>query len=179
MANDMNMVALIGRLTRDAEVTFTSGGMAIAKFSLAVNKRKKVGDSWEDEAHFFGCTLFGKSAEAIEEWLKKGKQVAITGELRQSRWEQDGQNRSKIEIVANSVQLLASPGDNKMDPSAPPTRVTAPPQRTQAPRQQSYSTSAPASPQYGHRAPQKPKNDPYGRGEMLGPESFNDDQIPF
>ncbi|HKM06334.1 MAG TPA: single-stranded DNA-binding protein, partial [Sphaerochaeta sp.] len=113
MANDMNMVALIGRLTRDAEVTFTSGGMAIAKFSLAVNKRKKVGDSWEDEAHFFGCTLFGKSAEAIEGWLKKGKQVAVQGELRQSRWEQDGQNRSKIEIVANSVQLLASPGDNK------------------------------------------------------------------
>ena len=113
------MVALIGRLTRDAEMRFTNGGMAIASFSIAVNKRKKNGDQWEDEAHYFDCTLFGKAAESIEGWLKKGKQVAVQGELRQSRWEQDGQNRSKIEIVANSVQLLASPGDNKMDPSAP------------------------------------------------------------
>ena len=179
MANDLNMVALIGRLTRDAEMRFTNGGMAIASFSIAVNKRKKNGDQWEDEAHFFDCTLFGKAAESIEGWLKKGKQGAVQGELRQSRWEQDGQNRSKIEIVANSVQLLASPGDNKMDPSAPPTRATAPPQRTQATRQQSYSTPAPASPQYGQRTQQKPKDDPYGRGEMLGPEDFDGDQIPF
>ncbi len=50
MANDMNMVALIGRLTRDAEMRFTNGGMAIASFSIAVNKRKKNGDQWEDEA---------------------------------------------------------------------------------------------------------------------------------
>ena len=116
MANDLNMVALIGRLTRDAEMRFTNGGMAIASFSMAVNKRKKVGDNWEDDAQFFDCTLFGKSAEAIEGWLKKGKQVAVRGELRQSRWEQDGQSRSKVELFADSVQLLASPGDNKIDP---------------------------------------------------------------
>lgn len=153
--------------------------MAIASFSLAVNKRKKVGDNWEDDANFFDCTLFGKSAEAIEGWLKKGKQVAVQGELRQSRWEQDGQNRSKVEIVANSVQLLASPGDNKMDPSAPPARATAPPQRTQVPRPKSYGSGASASAQYGQRAQQQPKHDLYGRGEMFGPEDFDDDQIPF
>lgn len=170
MANDMNMVALIGRLTRDAEMRFTNGGMAIASFSIAVNKRKKNGDQWEDEAHYFDCTLFGKAAESIEGWLKKGKQVAVQGELRQSRWEQDGQSKSKVEIVANSVQLLASPGDSRQEGTAPqassPTRAPAGPQRTQAPRQQSYSTTAPASPQQAQSTQQ-------------GPESFDDDQIPF
>lgn len=179
MANDMNLVALIGRLTRDAEMRFTNGGMAIASFTLAVNRRKKVGDQWEDEAHFFDCTLFGKSAEAIEAWFKQGKQVSVQGELRQNRWEQDGQSRSKVEIVASMVQLLASPGDNKQDASAPQARATASLQRTQAPRRQSHNTGSSASAQYGQRTQQAPKEGKYGRGELIGPESFDDDQIPF
>lgn len=174
MANDMNMVALIGRLTRDAEMKYTQGGMAIANFSLAVNRRKKNGDNWEDEANFFDCTLFGKSAESIEGWLKKGKQVAITGELKQDRWEQDGQSRSKVGIVANSVQLLASPGDNKQEAQAP-ARAQASPQRGPSPQRQTYSNPTPPRPQQGQRAPQY---SPYDQGQ-LGPEQFDDDQIPF
>ncbi len=174
MANDMNMVSLIGRLTRDAEMKFTQGGMAIANFSLAVNRRKKNGDNWEDDAHYFDCTLFGKSAESIEGWLKKGKQVAITGELKQDRWEQDGQSRSKVGIVANSVQLLASPGDNKQKAQAP-ARAQASPQRGPAQPRQTYNSKPPVSPQQGQRAPQY---SPYDQGQ-LGPEQFDDDQIPF
>lgn len=164
MANDLNAVALIGRLTHDAEMKFTSGGMAILKFSLAVNKRKKIGDQWEDEAQFFECTYFGKGAEAIEAWMTKGKQVAVTGSLAQSRWEQDGQNRSKVGVVANSVQLLSSPGDSKQGGSAPP-------RQPQAPR------SAPST-QYGQRAPQAPQDNQHNM-EQQGPEQFLDDQIPF
>ncbi len=103
---DVNHVVLIGRLTRDAELKFTAGGMGVCKFSIAVNRRSRSGDQWTDEAHFFEITLFGKAGEAINQYLVKGKQIAVDGELRQDRWEKDGQNHSKVYVVANNVQLL-------------------------------------------------------------------------
>ncbi|MBN1617367.1 MAG: single-stranded DNA-binding protein [Spirochaetales bacterium] len=107
---DVNHVILIGRLTRDAELKYTSGGMAVCKFAIAVNKRRKNGDQWVEEANFFDIVLWGRSGESINQYLVKGKQVAVEGELRQNRWEQDGQSRSKVEIVANNVQLLGGQG---------------------------------------------------------------------
>jgi len=101
---------LIGRLTRDAELKYSSGGAAICRFSLAINRRKKQGDEWVEEANFFDVVLFGKSGESINQYLVKGKQVAVEGELHQNRWEQDGQSRSKVEIYANNVQLLGGGG---------------------------------------------------------------------
>lgn len=103
---DVNHVILIGRLTRDAELKYTSGGMAVCKFAIAVNKRRKNGDQWVDEANFFDIVLWGRSGESLNQYLVKGKQIAVEGELHQNRWEQDGQARSKIEIMANNVQLL-------------------------------------------------------------------------
>lgn len=103
---DVNHVILIGRLTRDAELKYTSGGQAVCKFGLAINRRKKQGDQWVDEANFFDIVLWGRAGESINQYLTKGKQVAVEGELRQDRWEQDGQSRSKVEIMANNVQLL-------------------------------------------------------------------------
>lgn len=110
MANDINQVILVGRLTRDAELRYSSGGMAVCKFSVAVNRRKRSGEQWVDEANFFDIAYFGKAAEAVNQYLQKGKQVAVQGELRQNRWEQDGQSRSKVEIAANNVQLLGGAG---------------------------------------------------------------------
>lgn len=103
---DINVVMLVGRLTRDAELKYTQTGFAISKFSLAVNRRRKQGDQWVDEAHFFDLSLLGKRAEALNQYLTKGTQVAIQGELRQNRWEQDGQARSKVEITVNDIELL-------------------------------------------------------------------------
>lgn len=103
---DVNHVILIGRLTRDAELKYTSGGMAVCKFAIAVNKRHKQGEQWVEEANFFDIVLWGRSGESLNQYLVKGKQVAVEGELHQNRWEQDGQARSKIEINANNVQLL-------------------------------------------------------------------------
>jgi single-strand DNA-binding protein len=108
---DINRVVLIGRLTRDAELKYTSGGQAVCKFSVAVNRRRKNGDQWEDEANYFDVVLWGRQGENINQYLVKGKAVGLDGELRQDRWQQDGQNRSKVEIVANNVQLLGgNPG---------------------------------------------------------------------
>ena len=125
---DVNHVILIGRLTRDAELKYTSGGMAVCKFSIAVNKKKKSGDQWVDEANFFDIVLWGKQGESINQYLVKGKQVAVEGELHQNRWEQDGQSRSKVEINADNVQLLG--GTGAQDTGAP--RDSRPP-RDQAP----------------------------------------------
>ncbi|MDR1955304.1 MAG: single-stranded DNA-binding protein [Treponema sp.] len=103
---DLNHVVLIGRLTRDAELKYTANGQAVCKFSIAVNRRRKNGDQWVDEANFFDIVVWGRQGESLNQYLVKGKMVGIDGELRQDRWEQDGQNRSKVEIVANNLQLL-------------------------------------------------------------------------
>jgi single-strand DNA-binding protein len=115
---DLNHVTLLGRLTRDAELKYTSGGQAVCKFSIAVNRRRKNGDQWEDEPNFFDIVLWGRQGESLNQYLVKGKMVGVDGELRQDRWQQDGQNRSKVEIVANNLQLLGSSGGGQARPQA-------------------------------------------------------------
>jgi single-strand DNA-binding protein len=103
---DLNRVVLVGRLTRDAELKSLSSGQAVCKFSIAVNRSIKSGDEWKDEPSFFDIVLWGKRGEALHRYLVKGKTIGVDGELRQDRWQQDGQNRSKVEIVATNIQLL-------------------------------------------------------------------------
>jgi single-strand DNA-binding protein len=110
---DINQVILIGRLTRDVELKYTNTGFAIANLSLAVNRRVKRDDTWQDEGNFFNCVLIGKRAEALAQYLVKGKQIGIQGELRQNRWEQDGQPRSRVEIFINDIQLLGGRSSNQ------------------------------------------------------------------
>ncbi|GMO64497.1 MAG: single-stranded DNA-binding protein [Treponemataceae bacterium] len=106
--SDLNNWNGVGRLVRDAELKYAASGFAIGNFSLAVNRRVKNGEQWNDEVSFIDCTLFGKQAESLKQYLVKGKQLAVSGELRQERWtEKDsGQTRSKISVVAHNVQLL-------------------------------------------------------------------------
>lgn len=162
MANDINMVVLVGRLTRDPEMRYTNSGVAVCKFSLAVNRRKRSGDSWSDEVSFFDISLWGKQAESLNNYLVKGKQVAIQGELRQSRWEQDGQKRSRIEVVANNIQLLGDPSGGSSGGGRPAAQNNRP----------QYQQSS--SPGY-----QRGGNDSgYNNNDYSGPEGFDDD-IPF
>ena len=111
--NDLNSVNLIGRLTRDAELRYSSSGMAICKFSVAVNRRVKKNDNWSDEASFFDCTVFGKTAESLKQYLTKGQQVCISGELVQNRWEKDGKQMSRVEINVNHVQLVGGKSEKQ------------------------------------------------------------------
>ncbi|MFP4114789.1 MAG: single-stranded DNA-binding protein [Spirochaetota bacterium] len=106
MATDINSVVLIGRLTRDAELRYSNSGTAICKFSIANTYSRKQGDSWTEESNFFDAVLMGRRAEALHKYLVKGKQIGVQGELRQNRWEQDGQRRSKVEIFVNDLNLL-------------------------------------------------------------------------
>jgi single-strand DNA-binding protein len=112
---DLNCVTIIGRLTKDAELKYTTAGTALCKFSIAVNRRQKTDDTWKDEASFFEVSLWGKQGEALGKYLLKGKQVGIEGELRQERWEYDGQPRSKVGILANTIQLLGGGDGGKKE----------------------------------------------------------------
>jgi single-strand DNA-binding protein len=103
---DINNITIIGRLTRDADVAYTTSGTAVAKLSLAVNHMKK------EEVSFFEVKAFGKLAENLKPYLLKGKQIAIGGYLKQERWEKDGQKFSKNNIIADSIELL---GGNKSE----------------------------------------------------------------
>lgn len=104
---DINTATLIGHLTRDAELKYTPGGMAIGNISIAINRRVKKGQDWVDESNFFDVVIFGKQAESLQAYLTKGKQIGVTGFLKQERWQdQNGHNQSRIKIVANDIQLL-------------------------------------------------------------------------
>ena len=122
MAEDLNQVMLVGRLTRDAELRFTNSGYPVANFSLANTQRRKRGDEWTEEGHFFDCEMFGRRAESLSRYLVKGKQLGVQGQLRQDRWEQEGRTRSRVVISVNNIQLLGGRTDlpPREEPGAAP-----------------------------------------------------------
>lgn len=103
---DINGVVLGGRLTADCKYSVTPGGMGVAKFSIANSRAvKKKDGTWTDEASYFDCVLFGKSAENLSKYLLKGKPVTLQGTVRQDRWEKDGNKYSRIYFVVDNIQL--------------------------------------------------------------------------
>jgi single-strand DNA-binding protein len=112
MAN-INRVTITGNLTRDPELRTTQGGLSICKLGVAVNHRRKDNSTgqWIEEPNFFDVTVFGSQGENCATYLSKGRPVAVDGRLAWSSWEQDGQKRSKVEIIANIVQFLGARDD--------------------------------------------------------------------
>jgi single-strand DNA-binding protein len=108
MANDLNQVVLIGNCVRDVAISYTQGGMCIGKLSLASNRSVKQNGQWVSEVSYFDVTIFGKTAENLQPYLLKGQKIAVSGILKQDRWEKDGHKFSKIGIIANVVQLIGS-----------------------------------------------------------------------
>ena len=103
--SDLNTISLIGRLTKDPE-SFSDG--KVTKFSIANSYYDYK--SKDNATNFFNCVAFGKSAETIMTYLRKGGQVAIQGELRQSKWQgKDGSNRYSTDVIVNNFQMLAKP----------------------------------------------------------------------
>lgn len=110
---DINSVILIGNLTRDCELKYMQSGSAIATFSLAVNQTYVSNGQKTDNVYYFDIAVFGKMAESLSQYLTKGKKVAVSGHLKQDRWQDNqGQNKSKVSIVAESLELL-SPMDHQ------------------------------------------------------------------
>ncbi len=124
----MNLVALIGRMVADPELRYTPSGVAVTTFTIAVDRRFKS-ESGEKQTDFFDIVAWRQSAEFASNYLSKGRLVAVTGRLQQRSWvQQDGQKRSKIEVVADNLQGLDKPqGAQGGAPSADDRSMPTPP----------------------------------------------------
>lgn len=111
-ASNVNVVVVTGNLTRDPELRSTPGGTSVCKLRVAVNSRRKDGQSgeWVDKPNYFDVTVWGAQGENCANYLSKGRPVAVEGRLDWREWEaQDGSGkRQSVEIIANSVQFLGS-----------------------------------------------------------------------
>ena len=110
-ATNINVVCITGNLTRDPELRSTPGGTAVCKLRVAVNSRRKDGQTgeWIDKPNYFDVTVWGAQGENCAQYLSKGRPVAVEGRLDWREWEsQDGSKRQAVEIIANSVQFLGS-----------------------------------------------------------------------
>lgn len=133
-----NKVILLGNLTRDPEVRYTTGGSAVCDITLAVNYQwtDKRSNERKEEVSFIDVTLWGRTAEIAGEYLGKGRPVLIEGRLQQDKWDdkETGQKRSKLKVVADAMQLLggkpeggggggnAPPRSNSGRPASAPSR---------------------------------------------------------
>jgi single-strand DNA-binding protein len=110
MAGDINTVVLVGRLTRDPELKHLPSGTPVLEMGLAVNgRRQDESGGWVDKPNFFDVKVFGNQAESLSRNLVKGRRIGVDGRLDWSSWEaQDGTKRSKVEVIAQSVQFLDS-----------------------------------------------------------------------
>ena len=122
-----NRVILIGNLTRDVELRQTGSETAVADIGLAVNDRVKRNNEWVEEVTFVDVTLWAATAENAAKYLGKGSSAMVEGRLKLDTWEQDGQKRSKLKVVADRVLFLGGRTEN------------------QRPRQDEYSEPAPAT----------------------------------
>ena len=105
----LNHVVVMGNVTRDIEIRYTPGGHAVCDIGLALNGRRKQGDTWVDKVTFVDVTCWRSRAEAAGRYLRKGSLVQFVGELVLDEWEQDGQARRKLKIHAKDMQLLDKP----------------------------------------------------------------------
>ena len=137
-----NRVIIVGNLTRDVELRYIPSGTAVTDITLAVNERIKRNDQWVEEANFFDVTMWGRTAEVAAEYLSKGSNVLVEGRLRQEKWEQDGQKRSKVKVICDKMQMLGSKGVGQ---GGNPTSAPAPHQRpqTQQPTAQTQPAQGP------------------------------------
>ena len=99
----MNVVILMGRMTRDPELKYTSGGKAYTSFTLAVQKTK-------DDAEFIDCIAWEKTAETIAEYFRKGRKILVQGRLNVSSYEQNGEKRKSTKVVVSSFEFVESSG---------------------------------------------------------------------
>lgn len=120
MASDLNRVVIIGRLARDPEMRYTPNGTAVAGFSVASNYSFGSGDNKKEQVSYFDCIAWAKTGEIITEYVKKGHRIAIEGRLQQRRWDdQDGNKKSKIEIVVENFQFMEGKKESETPQSKP------------------------------------------------------------
>ncbi len=119
MARSFNQVVLMGNLTRDPELRTTPNGQSVCSFSLALNRSYKGADgNWQEATDYVDVTAWAALGERVAQYVTKGRPVLVSGRLQSRSWEQDGQKRSKVEVVAQDVTFLGGRPEGSSD-SAP------------------------------------------------------------
>ena len=164
MARSLNQVTLMGNLTRDPELRQTPTGQNVCSFSLALNRSyKDAGGEWQEATDYIDVVAWGPLGERVSQYLQKGRRCLVQGRLQSRSWEQEGQKRSKVEVLANDVTFLDSNRDGA-EGGAPAGG-----------NQGSYSAGG--SSNASKPAPSKKKDDVVI--EDIGDEPINLDDIPF
>lgn len=157
MARSFNQVTLMGNLTRDPELRQTPNGQNVCSFSLALNRSYKGSDgNWQEATDYIDIVAWGPLGERVAQYLTKGRPALVSGRLQSRSWEQEGQKRSKVEVVAGDVTFLGGPGGGDGGGSS----------------SSESGSSAPAP-----KASSKKKDDVVI--EDIGDEPINLDDIPF
>lgn len=156
MARSLNQVFLMGNLTRDPELRQTPGGQSVCSFSLALNRSyKDASGEWQEATDYIDIVAWGPLGERVSQYLSKGRRCLVQGRMQSRSWEQEGQKRSKVEVLANDVTFLDSRGFEEGGNGS------------------GGGSSAPAS----KPAPSKKQDDVVI--EDIGDEPINLDDIPF
>ncbi len=110
----LNKVMLIGNVGQDPELRYTPDGNPVANFSIAVNRRRKVGDEYKDETEWFNIVCFSRTAENVNQYLSKGQKVYVEGRFQSSEYVgQDGNQRKSFEVIANDVTFLSTKSETE------------------------------------------------------------------
>jgi single-strand DNA-binding protein len=157
-----NKVIIVGNLTRDIELKYAPSGTAIGSTGIASTRKFKGGDgAMKEEVLFVDITAFGRTAEVMNQYLKKGSKILVEGRLKLDSWtDQNGGKRSKHTVVIENMTMLDSKGDNAGGynaPSGTPSSYSAPQNQPAAQQQQAY---------------EKPSND-------IPSIDIDDEEIPF
>lgn len=160
MARSFNQVILMGNLTRDPELRQTPNGQNVCSFSLALNRSYKGADgNWQEATDYVDVVAWGPLGERVAQYLSKGRPCLVNGRLQSRSWEQEGQKRSKIEVVAQDVTFLGGAGGSEGGSSG------------------GYQGGAASGGGSSKSAPSKKQDDVVI--EDIGDEPINLDDIPF
>ena len=113
MARSFNLVITMGNLTRDPELRQTPSGQSVCNFSLALNRSyRDANDEWQEATDYVDVVAWGPLGERVSQYLTKGRRCLVQGRLQSRSWEQDGQKRNKVEVLASDVTFLDGRSDN-------------------------------------------------------------------
>ena len=160
-----NKIILVGNLTRDIELRYSQAGMGIAKTAIATSRKYTSNGEKKEEVMFVDITFFGRSAEIANQYLRKGSKILVEGRLNFEQWvDQNGQKRSKHSVIAETMQMLDSKGDNQGSYNAP--------SNTPADNNQGNGNNYNAPQQGQQQSYQQPQQQQQSYGSNTGQQSY-------
>ena len=172
----LNKVFLIGNLTRDPELRYTTSGTGVCGMRMAVNRKYSVNGEEREEVCYVDVDAFGRQAETCNQYLRRGSQILVEGRLRYDEWDdrETGKKRNRLQVIAERVQFMSPPATGPAPPSAP--QQAPRPAQQHAPSQSAQPQQQPSAPQTQASAPPPP---PFPGNQSDDRHGDSIDDIPF